>query len=167
MLFRSGLLLGTTGLPAQTGSGKDQKSSLAPKPSPEKEPKRVELGVEVRWRFEARDNTDFRPADDLDRFLGQRVRLHLRVRAHPDLSLYVQGQDVWLFGAGQDKVIHELGTNLHQAYLDWKPGGSKQWELRAGRQELIYGEERLVGPLGWDNVARSFEIGRASCRERV
>lgn len=123
-------------------------------------PKRLEFGVEVRLRNEFRDNSDLKPADDFDHYLGQRVRLNLRARIHPHLSAYVQGQDVWLFGAERDKVIHNLATNLHQAYLEWKPGGSPHWALQAGRQELIYGEERLVGAFGWDNVGRSFDALR-------
>jgi hypothetical protein len=120
----------------------------------------LEAGVELRWRGEFRDNADFNSPDDFDFFLGQRVRLHLLIRAHPQLSFYVQGQDVWLFGAESDKIIHNLGTNLHQAYLDWAPGGSKRWKLRAGRQELVYGKQRLVGGFNWDNVGRSFDAAR-------
>jgi hypothetical protein len=29
--------------------------------------------------------------------------------------------------------------------------------VRAGRQEFIYGTERLVGAFGWDNIGRSFD----------
>jgi len=119
----------------------------------------LEAGVELRWRGEFRDNADFSPPDDFDLFLGQRVRLHLLIRAHSQLSIYVQGQDVWLFGAEQDKIIHNLGTNLHQAYFDWTPGGS-HWALRAGRQEFVYGQQRLVGGFNWDNVGRSFDAAR-------
>jgi len=114
----------------------------------------------MRWRSEFRDNGDFRPTDDFDAFTGQRVRIHLKARLHPDLTFFVQGQDVWLFDAKGDKVIHDLATNLYQAYLDWRPRGSKRIELRMGRQELIYGEERLVGAFGWDNVGRSFDAAR-------
>lgn len=131
---------------------------------PKKESKRIEVGVEMRWRMEFRDNADFQPANDFDYYTGQRIRAHLRARLHPHLSFYVQGQDVWLFGAESDKVIHSLGTNLYQLYLDWKPGGSEPWELRLGRQELIYGEERLVGAFGWDNVGRSFDAARVRQR---
>lgn len=131
---------------------------------PEKKPKRIEWGIEMRWRAEFRDNADQQPADDFDAFLGQRLRIELRFRIHPHLSAFVQGQDVWLFGAESDTIIHNLATNLHQAYLDWKPGGSEHWELRAGRQELIYGEERLVGNFGWDNVGRSFDAARLRYR---
>ncbi|MDA2913381.1 alginate export family protein [Acidobacteriia bacterium AH_259_A11_L15] len=124
----------------------------------------MEAGIELRWRNEFRENGDFRSPEDFDHFLGQRLRIHLRVRAHAHLNFYVEGQDVWLFGAERDKIIHNTATNLHQAYLDWRPGGSDQWSFRAGRQELSYGDERLVGAFGWDNVGRSFDAARLRYR---
>ncbi|MFQ5696169.1 MAG: alginate export family protein, partial [Terriglobia bacterium] len=128
------------------------------------QPKRIEAGFEMRWRSEFRDNSDFQPGDDFDHFLGQRLRVHLRVRAHPHLSFFVQGQDVWLFGAGRDKIIHNTATNLQQVYLDWAPGGREQWQVRVGRQEFIYGKQRLLGAFGWDNVGRSFDAVRLRYR---
>jgi hypothetical protein len=135
-------------------------------PAPPK-PKTVEAGIEIRWRNEFRDNADFKSPDDFDHFLGQRLRVHLRVRAHPQLSFFVEGQDVWLFGAASDKIIHDLATNLHQAYLDWTPWGDEHWGLRAGRQELIYGKERLVGAFNWDNVGRSFDAARLRYKQET
>ncbi|MBI2955742.1 MAG: alginate export family protein [Acidobacteria bacterium] len=149
-----------SGSPAVAGEKEEKKDGKAQEAPVAEKSKRVEFGVELRWRAEFRDNADFLRSDDFDHFWGQRVRPWLRFQLHPQLSVYVQGQDVWLFGAESDKVPHSLGVNLHQAYLDWKPGGSEQWELRAGRQELIYGEERLVGAFGWDNVGRSFDAAR-------
>lgn len=142
-------------------ANKDEKEQEAAKSA---KSERIQFGAELRWRGEFRDNADFQPSNDLDAFLGQRIRAHLRIRIHPHLTAFVQGQDVWLFGAGSDKIVHSLGTNLYQSYLDWKPAGSERWELRAGRQELIYGEERLVGAFGWDNVGRSFDAARLRFR---
>src|SRR3989338_9092180 len=160
-------LAGVLGLPpaaAAEDPGAPAAGAQAPAPEPEKKPRRVEVGFEMRWRAEFRDNADQQPVDDFDTFLGQRLRVHLLFRIHPHLSAYVEGQDVWLFGAESDKVIHNWGTNLHQAYLDWKPRGSEHWELQGGRQELLYGEERLVGNFGWDNVGRSFDAARLRTR---
>jgi len=88
------------------------------------------ISAELRWRGEFRDNTDFQPADDFDAFLGQRIRLRLLLRAHKRLSFFVEGQDVWLFGAERDKVIHNLATNLYQAYADWSLAASSPWQCR-------------------------------------
>ncbi|HEY2329215.1 MAG TPA: alginate export family protein, partial [Verrucomicrobiae bacterium] len=47
--------------------------------------------------------------------------------------------------------------DLHQAYVT--VGNHKEFPLsvKAGRQELSYGEERLIGAFGWNNVGRSFD----------
>jgi Alginate export len=47
--------------------------------------------------------------------------------------------------------------DLHQAYFTI--GNHKEFPLsvKAGRQELSYGEERLVGAYGWNNIGRSFD----------
>ena len=103
-------LLTMAGQPAAGASGEEQQKNAPPTaPAAQKEetqPKRVEAGFEMRWRLEFRDNADQQPADDFDTFLGQRLRVHLLFRIHPHLSAYVEGQDVWLFGAESDKVIH-------------------------------------------------------------
>jgi hypothetical protein len=132
---------------SQTAPGKEQA-------------KPVEVSVELRLRNEFRDNADFKPANDLDGFLGQRLRISVRARLHPRVTFFIQGQDVWLFDSNSDKIIHDLATNLHQAYFDWKLHGTDRWEFRGGRQELVYGEERLIGAFGWDNVGRSFDAAR-------
>jgi len=50
--------------------------------------------------------------------------------------------------------------NLHQAYF--KVGNTNEFPLtlKAGRQELIYGEERLIGVSDWNNIARSFDAAK-------
>ncbi|MCL6481322.1 MAG: alginate export family protein [Firmicutes bacterium] len=121
---------------------------------------RIAVGVELRLRDELRDNADFRSAEDFEHFLGYRLRLDLKFRLLEQLELFVQPQDVWLVDADTDKVVHDLNTNLHQAWLAWRPGGSGRWELQVGRQEFIYGEERLIGAFGWDNVGRAFDGAR-------
>ncbi|MBI1749378.1 MAG: alginate export family protein [Acidobacteria bacterium] len=155
MLTLVGLLVLGVTLPA---AGQDKKATAPAKSEPKA--KRVEFGVEMRWRNEFRDNLDFKPADDFDGYTGQRIRIHMRAKLTPNLIFFVQGQDVWIFDQRNDKTIHDLATNLYQAYFDWKPKGSKRWELRAGRQEWIYGEERVLGAFGWDTVGRAFDAAR-------
>jgi alginate export protein len=51
-------------------------------------------------------------------------------------------------------------VDLHQAYLG--VGDLKEFPLSAkvGRQELSYGEERLIGAFGWNNIGRSFDAAK-------
>src|SRR4029079_5022608 len=50
--------------------------------------------------------------------------------------------------------------DLHQAYVT--VGNHKEFplSLKIGRQELSYGEERLVGAFGWNNIGRVFDAAK-------
>src|SRR5205807_10294010 len=52
--------------------------------------------------------------------------------------------------------------DFQQAFLDLKLplDDSRSMLLRVGRQELIYGSQRLVSPNDWGNVRRTFEGGK-------
>ncbi len=49
---------------------------------------------------------------------------------------------------------------LHQAIIG--VGNLKQFplELKVGRMELSYGDERLIGAFGWNNIGRTFDGGK-------
>jgi len=49
------------------------------------------------------------------------------------------------------------GIDLHQAYVT--VGNHKEFplSLKAGRQELSYGDERLIGAYAWNNIGRVFD----------
>jgi len=49
------------------------------------------------------------------------------------------------------------GVDLHQAFVTL--GNHKEFplSLKVGRQELSYGEERLIGAFGWNNIGRVFD----------
>jgi hypothetical protein len=51
--------------------------------------------------------------------------------------------------------------DLNQAYATI--GNHKEFplSLKVGRQELIYGEERLIGAFGWNNIGRVFDAAKA------
>jgi hypothetical protein len=57
-------------------------------------------------------------------------------------------------GPDQDSI------DLHQAYLTI--GNHKEFpvSLKLGRQELIYGEERILGAFGWSNIGRVFDAAK-------
>jgi hypothetical protein len=57
-------------------------------------------------------------------------------------------------GPEQDSI------DLHQAYVSI--GDHKEFPLstKVGRQELSYGDERLVGAFGWNNIGRVFDAAK-------
>ena len=50
--------------------------------------------------------------------------------------------------------------DLRQAFVTL--GNQKEFplSLKAGRQELIYGEERLIGTAPWNNITRVFDAAK-------
>ena len=51
-------------------------------------------------------------------------------------------------------------VDLHQAFITI--GNHKRFplSLKVGRQELSYGDERLVGAFAWNNIGRVFDAGK-------
>lgn len=49
------------------------------------------------------------------------------------------------------------GLDLQQAFVTLGSAKDFPLTLKVGRQELSYGEERLVGAFGWNNIGRSFD----------
>jgi hypothetical protein len=56
--------------------------------------------------------------------------------------------------------------DLRQAYIDFGNVEGGKFALRAGRQELVFGEQRLIGHVSWLNTARSFDAVRGSYRTK-
>jgi hypothetical protein len=116
----------------------------------------VTIGGEVRERYEFRDNADFNGnANDTLSFIASRIRLHLNYEVTPDIAAVVQFQDARIFGGEVSTVSNDNLFDLHQGYVSIKNVGPTS--LILGRQELAFGEHRLVGHFGWNNVGRSFD----------
>jgi hypothetical protein len=116
---------------------------------------------EVRVRTEAA-----RPsvADEWDSFTLMRTRIGLRATLNPTVGAFVQLQDSRVFGQTVTTMSPAVNTlDLHQGYLDLNTAvGGTPLALRAGRQEIVIGNERLVGSVGWHNVGRSFDAARVT-----
>ena len=142
-----------------------------------------DLGGNARLRYEDKDgfavqghagSVDFREnnADTVNNYLLGRVRLHLGY-TEKWWNAYVEGQSS--FATGDERFAYAnnppvAGTSarkgdgpesdtidLHQAYVT--VGNHKEFpvSLKAGRMELSYGEERLIGAFGWNNIGRTFD----------
>jgi len=128
---------------------------------------KVVFDVQNRLRLQVQENTfDFSnkvdsPTDDT--FLLQRFRLGLAVKPCDWIKTYVQGQDARAIDTKTDNVPYVLGSegddsfDLRQAYAE--VGNLKEFpvSLKVGRQELIYGDERLIGAFDWNNFSRTFD----------
>jgi hypothetical protein len=50
--------------------------------------------------------------------------------------------------------------DLRQAFIEFGKVEAPPVVLRVGRQELVFGEQRLIGHLNWTNTSRSFDAAR-------
>lgn len=114
---------------------------------------------EVRLRTEAESPA---AVDTGDVFSLLRARLGVEGRLSPRSLIFVQVQDARTFGEEQsttDGTADRL--DVHQAWLQYGRGaGDYAWAIRAGRQEIVLGNERLVGAVGWSNTGRAFDGAR-------
>lgn len=123
----------------------------------------VEAHAELRARGEEMWNLDLDPAvkaTGSPQWDGDRVLMRTRASglfSWEHLAGLVQLQDSRSFG-DEPTTISNLGNlDLHQGYLELRRPGELPLLARVGRTELNYGDQRLVGALGWDNVGRSFD----------
>jgi Alginate export len=142
-----------------------------------------DIGGAIRIRYENKDNmavagnpgsVDFREhgADVDNAYVLERIRYHLGY-ADKWWSAYVEGRsslaqndERWAYAnipaaagtvARKGDGPESDSIDLHQAFAT--VGNHKEFplSLKVGRQELIYGEERLVGAYGWNNIGRVFD----------
>jgi hypothetical protein len=130
-------------------------------------PRWFRFNGEYRMRFEGIGDAGFRPNAN-DAYVLSRLRLNTTFTAATWLKLQLQAQDSQAMGrnAKPDAPPFENTFDLRQAYVEVGNVETSRLGLRAGRQELAFGEMRLLGHLNWTNTARSFDAVRASYRSK-
>ena len=115
---------------------------------------------EFRGRIEGFSGGAFKP-DNGDAYILDRFRINALVVASPVVKFAVQVQDARAFDktAGGAAAPFRDTLDLRMAYGEF--GGARHM-VRVGRQELVFGEQRLLGHLNWANSARSFDGVRAT-----
>ncbi len=121
---------------------------------------RFTFGGEFRFRLEAETNKGFGANKRTqDTFQLYRFLLHADVHYRDVARVFVQGINA--FDEDRDLALRGIDENrwdLHQLFFDVRIlGPNVPLTLRVGRQELQYGNQRLVSPLDWANVRRRFD----------
>ncbi len=119
------------------------------------------LGGQARLRFESETDKSFGgTSPSQDSFLLQRYFIHADIRSADGLRFFVQGKFAYVNDRDIDSGFagFEDHADIHQAFADI-PTMSGDWPIvvRLGRQELQYGVQRLISPLDWGNVRRTFD----------
>jgi len=131
-----------------------------------------DFGGQFRARYEVKENggssggsfpnRDFRRAgvDNDNSFLLLREKLHVGYTPCSWFSIFAEGRDsssTW-----DDRHPSPEGDflDLHQAFVRLGDRAHFPLTAKVGRQELIYGDERLVGNSEWSNLLRSFDAAK-------
>ncbi len=128
-----------------------------------------DVGGAYRGRYEVKENglglppvNDFRKdgVDNDNSYLSQKVLARV---SYTDKwwSAYVEGRSSTTSGDDRTPKFEKDGpVDLHQAYVT--VGNHKEFpvSVKVGRQELSYGDERLVGAFAWHNIGRVFDAAK-------
>ena len=122
------------------------------------EPVQTEVSGSARVRTEFRNNTE---SSDLT---GSRIRAEFKIKANEKTHLFLQPQFTKLWGepegaASTSGAVHDTEIDLHQGYLTYLI--DETFSFRLGRSELNYGDQLLVGGVGWSHTGRSFDLALA------
>lgn len=89
-------------------------------------------------------------------FTSQRTRLNFDYKMDL-LKVGLVLQDVRIWGNQAQQVSNEdFATSVHQAWAEMNL--SKNLSLKAGRQELVYDDQRILGNSGWNQQGRSHDV---------
>jgi len=114
-------------------------------------------------RHEQKDNRDFLKKTQ-DRVSASLSRFRLNISAKNDQAtkwdVFLQPQFSKVFGAKDSGNVssgnvYDTGLNVHQAYINYHP--AEKLTIRAGREEFNFGDQLMVGGVGWHHVGRSFD----------
>ncbi|MBW7907906.1 MAG: alginate export family protein [Kiritimatiellae bacterium] len=124
----------------------------------------LSLGGQLRARFESWDNFGFNPANQ-DEFALFRIRLHGDLHLGSHVRAFVEARSAEATDRdlpGGRRVTDVDSLDLQNAFLDLAHDVAG-WNatLRLGRQELLYGAQRVVHPSDWANARRTFDGARA------
>lgn len=120
----------------------------------------VDFGGEVRLRSETTSNFETLTGGENETFVLMRVRAHIDAEPVEDVGIFIQPQFSRKFAQEQSTVANGVAIDdldLHQGYIDLKNVGGYSLLIRAGRQELSYGNQRLLGAFGWSNIGRAHD----------
>ena len=133
--------------------------------SPDFEP--WDIGGQFRARLEVKDFIDtpgqagqvaFRRdhGDANNTYLLLRQKVHVGYNSDW-FSAFLEGEESSSTGDKRNPNLESDEFDLHQGYV--MLGNPKEFPLQAkiGRQELSYGDERLIGAFDWNNIGRSFD----------
>lgn len=123
----------------------------------------LQVRGEFRTRIEGFTGSGFTEGKD-DAYWMDRFRLNATVRPNKSIGFVVQAQDARAFDKTTGSLVAPLRDTLDLRMAYGEFGTTTM--VRAGRQELAFGEQRLLGGANWLNTARTFDGGRVTLKRK-
>jgi hypothetical protein len=120
----------------------------------------LDIGGQYRLRFHDENNhAGTRLNGEDNDFLLSRLRVYGDLQLGDHIRVY--GELVDAASIGEDRPPRGIEVDrwdLLNGFVDLNYDiGSTNFNVRAGRQELLFGQQRLISPLDWGNTRRSFD----------
>ena len=117
------------------------------------------MGAAFRTRVEGRSGIGFREGSE-DGYGLTRLRLDIELQPRSWVEFFVQVQDSRSPGKNNSTAFFRDPFDLRQAYVELGEREQGAVQVKVGRQILLYGAQRLIGPLDWGNTARVFDAAK-------
>ncbi len=123
------------------------------------------IGGDLRFRAEGWENFAFSEPND-DAFVLGRFFLHADFHAGEHVRAFVRGKSAFMPGdrdlPGGKRALDVDSLALQDAFFDLIVPIDDDVTLtaRIGRQEFLFGKQRLVSPLPWSNTQRTWDAAR-------
>ena len=121
------------------------------------------FGGDYRARYEGYLGGSFKPATS-DAYLLSRLKLDLTIKPTSWMKFFVEGMDARALEKNPAVPTYQNTWDIRQAYAEFGDTEKDVFGLRIGRQELVYGEGRLVGISWWSNTERNSDAIRGTVR---
>ena len=103
-------------------------------------------------------------------YVLNQTRLWADADVNEHLRVFIQLQDARAFGSENGTIgfstpsglVNNGGNvlDLHQGYFDLRKLFDLPLTVRVGRQEIVWGDHRVIGNFVWSNIGRVFDGGR-------
>lgn len=119
----------------------------------------LSLGGELRSQYQYFNNENWGDvANDLDGFLLNRALFHLDTKYKKSIRLFAQIQSSTAISRVDPSPVDKNELDIHQLFIDFNfQLSASDITFRLGRQEFMYGSQRLVAVREGPNSRQSFD----------
>ena len=116
----------------------------------------VDLSAELRPRYENKQGyqTLLKLGEKGSSFISQRTRLNLNYQKD-NFKVRISVQNVRVWGDVGTLSAQDKSSSFHEAWTEFSV--ADYFDLKLGRQEIIYDDSRIFGNVGWAQQGRSHD----------